>query len=91
MKTNSSFRAFCQTLIAIILALLFGLLALGAACFSVGDHTAVRHIVICALSFLAIGVPWWRCFGSPVLKAKEEDERRLKDALRRVQDQSQAN
>lgn len=88
MKTNFSFRAFCQTLIAIILALLFGLLALGAACLSVGDHTAVRHIVICASSFLAIGIPWWRCYCSPVLKAREEDERRLKNALRRIQDQS---
>lgn len=88
MKTDSSFRAFCQTFFAIILALLFGLLVLGAACFSVGDPTAIRHIVICASSFVAIGVPWWRRFGSPVLKAKEEDERRLKDFLRRIQDQS---
>ncbi|MEK7644887.1 MAG: hypothetical protein AAB391_00985 [Patescibacteria group bacterium] len=89
MKTNSSFRSLCQMLVTIILGLLFGLLALGAACFSVGDHTAVRHIAICASSFLAIGIPWWRCYGSPVLKAKEEDERRLKDTLRRVQDQTQ--
>ncbi len=89
MKTNSPFHSFCQMLLTIILALLFGLLAFGVACFNAGDHTVVRHIATCASIFLALGITWWRCFAGPVFRAKEQDDRRLKDALKRARGQTQ--